>query len=66
VRRLKWSISHAVFVTEIDDEHKEIFDALSRFQKLCGAGGEPAEFRKSIGRLMTRMMDHFAHEEVVG
>src|SRR5262245_5098377 len=63
MRTLKWSISHAVFVTEIDDEHKEIFDALSELQKLCARGAKLAEIRKSTGRLVTRMMDHFAHEE---
>jgi len=63
MRTLNWSISHAVFVTEIDDEHKGIFDALSEFQRLCDGGGSLPEIRKATERLTTRMMDHFAHEE---
>ncbi len=63
MRTLKWSISHAVFVREIDDEHKEIFDALSAFQKLSVGGGELSEVRQATERLVTRMTDHFAHEE---
>ena len=34
MRSMKWSTSHAVFVTEIDDEHKEIFEAVSELQKV--------------------------------
>ena len=41
MRTLKWSTSHAVFVTEIDDEHKEIFDAIAEFEKTsCGAAAD--------------------------
>ncbi|MBI2681399.1 MAG: hemerythrin family protein [Candidatus Solibacter usitatus] len=60
---LTWSISDAVFVTEIDDEHKEIFDALADFEKILAGDGRPAELRKAVERLTTRMVDHFAHEE---
>jgi hemerythrin-like metal-binding protein len=63
MRTLKWSISHEVFVREIDDEHKEIFEALAAFQKLSNGGGEASEVRKATERLVTRMTDHFAHEE---
>jgi hemerythrin len=51
---LNWT-THAVFVTEIDDEHREIFAALAEFEK--------AATRKNIARLTTRLTDHFAHEE---
>jgi hemerythrin-like metal-binding protein len=63
MRTLKWTISNAVFVTEIDDEHKEIFEALAAFQKLSAEGGGLPEVRKACERLVTRMADHFAHEE---
>jgi hemerythrin len=60
---LKWTLSHAVFVTEIDDEHKEIFEALADCQKLFAGGGEPAEIREATQRLTDRLDGHFAHEE---
>jgi hemerythrin len=60
MRSLKWSISHAVFVTEIDDEHKEIFEALSDFQNVSAGRGE---VRGALQRLTSRIADHFAHEE---
>src|SRR5579872_353067 len=61
MRSLKWSISHAVFVAEIEDEHKEIFEALSNVQEALG--GAPAQIRTPMQRLVTAMVDHFAHEE---
>ena len=59
---LTWSSSHAVFVTEIDDEHKEIFAALSEVQtEVTGGGGLAAS--KATERLINCVAEHFAHEE---
>ena len=63
MRSLKWSISNAVFVTEIDDEHKEIFAALADLQKALKAGGSAAETSGLTQRLIAAVGDHFAHEE---
>jgi hemerythrin len=59
---LKWSESHAVFVTEIDDDHKEVFAAVTELDE-ASHGGELPQVRKLAQRLSTRMSDHFAHEE---
>jgi len=63
MRSLKWSTSHAVFVTEIDDEHKEIFEALSSLQKALTSRGPVSELRKLTQRLVASILGHFAHEE---
>lgn len=63
MRALKWSISHAVFVTEIDDEHKEIFEAVASLQKALSGQGPAPEFRELTQRLTASIVDHFAHEE---
>ncbi|SPF56827.1 Hemerythrin-like metal-binding protein [Candidatus Sulfopaludibacter sp. SbA4] len=63
MRSLKWSTSHAVFVTEIDDEHKEIFEALVSLQKLLSSRGLSLEIRKQTQRLTACIEAHFAHEE---
>lgn len=60
---LKWSTSHAVFVTEIDDEHQEIFEALSDCQKLFTSDSDALQLRAASHRLATRIAEHFAHEE---
>jgi hemerythrin len=63
MRFLKWSISHAVFVTEIDDEHKEIFEAVSNIQKVLTSRGPLLEICKQAQRLTSCIVQHFAHEE---
>lgn len=60
---LKWSISHAVFVTELDDQHKEIFDAVSGLEKALTSDGHAADVRKALERLTKSVAEHFAHEE---
>src|ERR1035438_7086629 len=63
MRYLMWSTSHAVFVTEIDDEHKEIFEAVSNLQRVLSSGGPLLEIRKLTQRLVACTVEHFAHEE---
>jgi hemerythrin len=60
---LTWSTSHAVFVPEIDDEHKAIFEAVAALQNAISSPAPPAEIRKSIERLTDCIAEHFAHEE---
>ena len=60
---MRWSTSHAVFVTEIDDEHKEIFEALSGLQKVLSNRGSAVEIRELTQRLVSCIAGHFAHEE---
>src|ERR1019366_9812597 len=63
MRSLKWSTSHAVIVTEIDDEHKEIFAAVSNLQKVFTSGGPLLELPKLTEHLISCIAGHFAHEE---
>ncbi len=60
---MKWSTSHAVFVAEIDDEHREIFEAVSNLQLVLSSGGRLPEVRKLTQRLSACILAHFAHEE---
>jgi hemerythrin len=53
-------MSHAVFVPDIDDEHKEIFEAVAGLQKALAGGGE---IRELTAHLTNCIVDHFAHEE---
>lgn len=63
MRTLEWSTSHAVFVTEMDDEHKEIFQALSALQEAL-AGRAPVSEVVQRSQLLYRRVDgHCAHEE---
>ena len=63
MRSLKWTTSHAVFVTEIDDQHKEIFEALSQVQKALAGADPPVELPQLTRVLVSSIVEHFAHEE---
>jgi len=52
-----------VFVTEIDDEHKEIFEAASNLQKALISQSPLQEISKLMQRLVSSVSAHFAHEE---
>ena len=52
-----------MFVTEIDDGHREIFEAVSNLQLVLSSGGRLPEIRKLIQRLNACILAHFAHEE---
>ena len=60
---LHWSTSHAVFVTEIDDEHKEISEALAHVQDVLTSRSSLSELAKATQRLTSCIVGHFAHEE---
>ena len=63
VRLFKWSKMHAVFIPEIDAEHKDIFRLADELHQAV-VGGAPADRAQAILReLMARGEDHFAHEE---
>jgi hemerythrin len=63
MRSLQWTTSHAVFVTEIDDEHKEIFDAISGLQTVLASQDPASQIQTLTQRLVIRLADHFSHEE---
>ena len=60
---LKWSIDHSVFVAEIDDQHKEIFDAVHQLEKALTGAAPDLEIRRLAGHLTSCIEGHFAHEE---
>jgi hemerythrin-like metal-binding protein len=61
MRTLKWTLSHAVFVTDIDDEHKEIFAAVAELQ--AGINEPQADLGRLANYLVSCITGHFAHEE---
>jgi hemerythrin len=60
---LQWSTSHAVFVAQIDDEHKEIFRAVAHVQEVLTSRSPLLEIHKATQRLVSSIVGHFAHEE---
>jgi hemerythrin len=63
MRNLTWTTSEAVWIDEIDDQHKEIFEGVGRFQKCLSQSAPPAETHRVLDGLTTSITEHFAHEE---
>jgi len=60
---LKWAISHSVWLDEIDDGHREIFEDLARLQEVLVNVGVSTSMRSAMERLCSCIREHFAHEE---
>src|SRR5689334_5448213 len=60
---LRWTMSHAVFLPEIDDEHKEIFEAVFQLQEALASSAPLPETQSLTRRVLDRGGQHFAHEE---
>jgi len=60
---LTWTISHQVFVPELDDEHQGIFVALGALQTALAHDGPAAEILQATDSLVASIKGHFAHED---
>jgi hemerythrin len=63
VAHLKWSASHEVFVPDIDDEHKEIFEAVADLRRALTVDTHLTDIVRLTNRLAACAVDHFLHEE---
>src|SRR5208282_5272642 len=56
---------YAVGVGAIDDEHKELFDAVHAFELAMTRNTEAAEIRALLHHLTAATVKHFTHEEAM-
>jgi len=63
VKPFKWSKSNAVFMPEIDAEHKTIFRMGEELQQAMEAGASTAELEPRLNALVEHAEAHFEHEE---
>jgi len=63
MRSIRWTTSEAVWIEEIDDDHKEIFAGLAQFQKILCDSGPVTELRKTLKSMAATIDGHFEHEE---
>ena len=63
MRVFKWNAAHAVYLPEIDAEHRAFYQAAAELQQAF-EGSAPAERLLEILRSMLLVLeDHFVHEE---
>jgi hemerythrin-like metal-binding protein len=65
MKPFKWSKSNAVFVPEIDAEHKTIFRMAEQLQQALEAGTSTAELQPRLKALVDHAEAHFEHEEIL-
>jgi hemerythrin len=63
MRSIKWSTSEAIWIDEIDDEHKAIFAVVADMQRVLLDSRPLADIRAILERLTGAIKDHFAHEQ---
>jgi hemerythrin len=63
MRLFKWTKSHAVFVPEIDNEHRAIFQVAGELHQALRNEAPLFQVQEILHRLIACTEDHFAHEE---
>ena len=63
MRLFKWNRMHAVFIPEIDAEHKNIFRLAEELRQAVATGAPAGQAQAILRELIARTEDHFAHEE---
>jgi hemerythrin len=63
MQHFKWTKAHAVFLPEVDAEHRNIFRMAEELQQAVRAGAEAARLQEIARPLVVGIEEHFAHEE---
>jgi hemerythrin len=59
----RWDESYSVKVEVIDEQHKQLFEAVRRFSEAIESDQAPAEFLSLLDFLINYSRHHFAEEE---
>ena len=60
---IQWTSNLATGVTEIDNQHREIFNRVNRLSEACSEGRGKEEVMRLLLFLQDYVMEHFAAEE---
>lgn len=63
MRPFKWNTAHAVYLPEIDAEHRAIYQAAAEMQQAVDGGAPQGRVLAIFHGLVAAAEDHFAHEE---
>ena len=62
MQHFKWTKAHAVYLPEIDAEHRNLFRMAEELHQAARAA-DMARFRESMQPFLAAVEEHFAHEE---
>jgi hemerythrin-like metal-binding protein len=60
---IKWDDKYSVFNTEIDNQHKKLFDMINEFYNSMSKNQTNAGIQKVIAEMKAYALKHFAYEE---
>jgi hemerythrin-like metal-binding protein len=63
MQRFKWTKAHAVFLPEVDAEHRNLFHLADELQSAVLSKAEVRQVRETLRALIAATEDHFTHEE---
>lgn len=63
MRIFEWSAQHAVHVSWVDDEHRQVFRLCDDLQRAMMAGAATTEVQSIVESLVIHAAQHFSHEE---
>lgn len=63
MQHFKWTKAHAIFLPEIDAEHRNMFRMAEDLQTAVRTGAEAARVQDLIRPFAVAIDEHFAHEE---
>ncbi len=63
MHRFKWTKAHAVYVPEVDAEHRNLFRLADELEQIALRGSGTAHVLDAARALIAAVEDHFTHEE---
>jgi hemerythrin len=63
MQHFKWTKAHAIFLPEIDAEHRNIFRMAEELHQAVRTGAEAARVQELARPMAVAIEEHFAHEE---
>lgn len=63
MQRFKWTKAYAVFLPDVDAEHRNVFHLAGELQEAVLARADTAQVLERLRALIAATEDHFSHEE---
>src|SRR5262245_26861444 len=63
MQHFKWTKAHAVYLPQVDAEHRNLFRMAEEIHLAARAGAEAARILELVRPFLAAIEEHFAHEE---
>jgi hemerythrin len=63
MQHFKWTKAHAVYLPQVDAEHRNLFRMAEELHQAVRTGSEAARVSELVRPLLVAIEEHFAHEE---